>query len=138
MAQRSRLSQGAISRIWRTFGLRPHRTEIFKLSSDPAFIEKVLDVVGLYLAPPDRALVLCVDEKPQIQAVQGTTPAPPSRDSTASSGGARGRCEHRPIRRGGRGTSRQRRSMAEQLARFEALRRALHREERAGSTPVGP
>jgi transposase len=79
MARRSGMSQSAVSRIWRAFGLRPHRTETFKLSSDPAFIEKVRDVVGLYLAPPDRALVLCVDEKPQIQAVQGTAPAYPLR-----------------------------------------------------------
>jgi transposase len=77
MAQRSGMSQSAVSRIWRAFGLRPHRSETFKLSSDPAFIEKVRDVVGLYLDPPDRALVLCVDEKPQIQAVQGTAPAYP-------------------------------------------------------------
>jgi transposase len=73
------MSQTAVSRIWRAFGLRPHRAETFKLSSDPAFVEKVRDVVGLYLAPPDRALVLCVDEKPQIQAVQGTAPAFPMR-----------------------------------------------------------
>src|SRR3954465_7476330 len=77
MARRSGMSQSAVSRIWRAFGLRPHRTETFKLSTDPAFVEKVRDVVGLYLAPPDRALVLCVDEKPQIQAVQGTAPAFP-------------------------------------------------------------
>ena len=83
MAQRSGMSQSAVSRIWRAFGLRPHRTQTFKLSSDPAFIEKVRDVVGLYLAPPDRALVLCVDEKPQIQAVQGTAPAYPLRPGHA-------------------------------------------------------
>ena len=74
MARRVGMSQTAVSRIWRAFGLRPHRAETFKLSSDPAFVEKVRDVVGLYLAPPDRALVLCVDEKPQIQAAQGTAP----------------------------------------------------------------
>ncbi len=55
-----------MSRIWRAFGLRPHRVEAFKLPTDPAFVERVRDVVGLYLNPPDRALVLCVDEKPQI------------------------------------------------------------------------
>ena len=70
MAHRAGMSQTAVSRIWRAFGLRPHRAETFKLSSDPAFVEKVRDIVGLYLAPPDRALVLCVDEKPQIQAAQ--------------------------------------------------------------------
>ena len=69
MAQRSGLSHNTVSRIWRAFGLQPHRTETFKLSSDPFFIEKVRDVVGLYLNPPDRALVLCVDEKSQIQAL---------------------------------------------------------------------
>ena len=69
----------AVSRIWRAFGLRPHRAETFKLSSDPAFVEKVRDIVGLYLAPPERALVLCVDEKPQLQAAQGTAPAFPAR-----------------------------------------------------------
>src|SRR6478752_9330822 len=79
MARRTGMSQTAVSRIWRAFGLRPHQTDTFKLSSDPAFVEKVRDVVGLYLAPPDRALVLCVDEKPQIQAVQGTAPAYPLR-----------------------------------------------------------
>src|SRR3954464_558644 len=77
MARRAGMSQSAVSRIWRAFGLRPHRTETFKLSSDPAFIDKVRDIVGLYLAPPERALVLCVDEKPQIQAAQGTPPAFP-------------------------------------------------------------
>src|SRR3712207_5756883 len=79
MARRAGVSQTAVSRIWRAFGLRPHRAETFKLSSDPAFVEKVRDVVGLYLAPPDRALVLCVDEKPQIGAAQGTAPAFPMR-----------------------------------------------------------
>lgn len=83
MARRAGMSQTAVSRIWRAFGLRPHRAETFKLSSDPAFVEKVRDVVGLYLAPPDRALVLCVDEKPQIQAAQGTAPAFPMRPGQA-------------------------------------------------------
>ena len=72
MAQKSGLSQTAIVRIWHAFGLKPHRTETFKLSSDPYFVEKVRDVVGLYLNPPDKALVLCVDEKPQIQALDQT------------------------------------------------------------------
>jgi transposase len=79
MARRAGMSQAAVSRIWRAFGLRPHRAETFKLSSDPAFVEKVRDVVGLYLAPPERALVLCVDEKPQIRAARGTAPAFPMR-----------------------------------------------------------
>jgi transposase len=79
MAQRVGMSQTMVSRIWRAFGLQPHRTETFKLSSDPAFVDKVRDVVGLYLSPPDRALVLCVDEKPQIQAVERTAPVLPMR-----------------------------------------------------------
>jgi hypothetical protein len=57
------MSHSAVSRIWRTFALQPHRSETFKLSRDPLFIEKVWDIVGLYLNPPERALVLCVDEK---------------------------------------------------------------------------
>jgi transposase len=83
MARRAGMSQTAVSRIWRAFGLRPHRMETFKLSSDPAFVDKVRDVVGLYLTPPERALVLCVDEKPQIQAARGTAPAFPMRPGQA-------------------------------------------------------
>ena len=79
MARQAGMSQTTVSRIWRAFGLQPHRSETFKLSRDPAFVDKVRDVVGLYLNPPDRALVLCVDEKPQIQAVEGTTPVLPMR-----------------------------------------------------------
>ena len=73
------MSQTAISRIWRAFALAPHRSETFKLSTDPHFIDKVRDIVGLYLNPPDRALVLCVDEKPSIQALEGTAPVLPMR-----------------------------------------------------------
>ena len=80
MAARTGLSQSAISRIWRAFALQPHRTETFKLSSDPLFIEKVRDIVGLYLNPPQRALVLCVDEKSQIQALDRTAPRAPGAD----------------------------------------------------------
>jgi transposase len=68
------LSQSAVSRIWRAFGLQPHRQETWKLSRDPLFIDKVRDVVGLYLDPPERAVVLCVDEKSQIQALDRTAP----------------------------------------------------------------
>ena len=75
MARRSGLSHNTVSRIWRAFALQPHRTETFKLSADPLFIEKVRDIVGLYLNPPDRALVLCVDEKSQIQALDRTRPS---------------------------------------------------------------
>jgi transposase len=77
MAKASGLSQSAVMRIWQAFGLQPHRTETFKLSTDPLFIEKVRDIVGLYLNPPDRALVLCVDEKSQIQALDRTQPILP-------------------------------------------------------------
>ena len=73
------LSQSTVSRIWRAFALQPHRTETFKLSTDPLFIEKVRDIVGLYLHPPDRALVLCVDEKAQIQALDRSQPLLPMR-----------------------------------------------------------
>jgi transposase len=79
MAARSGLSQSTVSRIWRAFGLQPHRTETFKLSPDPLFVEKVRDIVGLYLDPPERALVLCVDEKSQIQALDRTQPLLPMR-----------------------------------------------------------
>ena len=68
------LSQSAVSRIWRAFGLQPHRQEAWKLSRDPLFIDKVRDVVGLYLDPPEAAVVLCVDEKSQIQALDRTAP----------------------------------------------------------------
>ena len=79
MAKTCGLSQSSVSRIWRAFVLQPHRTETFKLSKDPLFIEKVRDIVGLYLNPPDKALVLCVDEKSQIQALDRTQPLLPLR-----------------------------------------------------------
>jgi transposase len=77
MAEASGLNQTAIVRIWQAFGLQPHRAESFKLSTDPLFIDKVRDIVGLYLAPPTRAVVLCVDEKSQIQALDRTQPLLP-------------------------------------------------------------
>src|SRR3954464_8243222 len=70
MAKRCGFSRQTVSRIWRTFGLAPHRSESFTLSTDPYFIDKVRDVVGLYLDPPANALVLCVDEKTQVQALE--------------------------------------------------------------------
>jgi transposase len=79
MAQARGLSRSTVHRIWRAFALQPHRTETFKLSTDPLFIEKVRDIVGLYLHPPERALVLCVDEKSQIQALDRTQPLLPMR-----------------------------------------------------------
>ena len=77
LAKERELSHSTVGRIWRAFGLQPHRSETFKLSRDPLFIEKVRDIVGLYLAPPDRALVLSVDEKSQIQALDRTAPVLP-------------------------------------------------------------
>lgn len=77
MAKASGLSQTAVSRIWRAFNLQPHRTETFKLSTDPLFVDKVRDVVGLYMSPPDKAIVLCVDEKSQVQALDRTQPLLP-------------------------------------------------------------
>mgnify|MGYP000408631318 CR=1 FL=1 len=79
MAKDSGLSVSSVQRIWRAFGLQPHRSETFKLSTDPLFIDKVRDVVGLYLDPPARALVLCVDEKSQIQALDRSQPVLPMR-----------------------------------------------------------
>jgi transposase len=77
MAAACGLSPATDQRLWRAFGLKPHRVEAFKLSSDPEFVEKVRDIVGLYLAPPDRALVLCVDEKTEMQALERTQPVLP-------------------------------------------------------------
>src|SRR5256712_3353121 len=77
MAAATGMSQTAISRIWRAFGLKPHQTETFKLSPDPQFIDKVRDIVGLYLNPPEAAVVLCVDEKSQIQALDRSAPVLP-------------------------------------------------------------
>src|SRR4029077_2437493 len=77
MAQVAGLSQTSVGRIWRSFGLKPHLRETFKLSTDPFFVEKVRDVVGLYLAPPEKAIVLGVDEKSQVQALDRTQPAQP-------------------------------------------------------------
>ncbi len=77
MAERSGLSKSTIGRIWKTFDLKPHRTNGFKLSNDPQFVDKVYDVIGLYLNPPEAAVVLCVDEKSQIQALARSQPAFP-------------------------------------------------------------
>ena len=83
MSRATKLSHMAVARIWRAFGLQPHRTESFKLSSDPFFVEKVRDIVGLYLNPPDQAVVLCVDEKSQVQALDRTRPVLPLRPGLA-------------------------------------------------------
>lgn len=79
MAKACGLSTSTVQRIWRAFGLQPHRMETFKLSTDPDFVAKVRDVVGLYMSPPDRAIVLCVDEKSQIQALDRSQPMLPMR-----------------------------------------------------------
>ena len=79
MAAKAGMTQSAVSRIWRAFALQPHRTESFKLSKDPQFIEKVRDIVGLYMSPPEHAMVLCVDEKSQVQALERTAPLLPMR-----------------------------------------------------------
>jgi transposase len=79
MARASGLSVSTVQRIWRAFGLQPHRLETFKLSTDPDFVAKVRDIVGLYVAPPERAVVLCVDEKSQIQALDRSQPMFPMR-----------------------------------------------------------
>jgi transposase len=84
MARSQGMSQSAVSRIWRAFGLKPHLVETWKLSTDPQFIGKVRDVVGLYLDPPEHALVLCVDEKSQIQAADRTAPGLPLWPATAA------------------------------------------------------
>jgi transposase len=77
MAKRSGLSKSTVGRIWKAFDLKPHRADTFKLSKDPLFVEKVCDVVGLYLDPPESAVVLCVDEKSQVQALARTAPVLP-------------------------------------------------------------
>src|SRR3954467_3019690 len=77
MAASQGLSKSTISNLWKSHNLKPHRTKTFKLSPDPKFLEKLTDVVGLYLNPPDKALVLCVDEKTQIQALNRTQPSLP-------------------------------------------------------------
>lgn len=77
MAKAVGISHDSVSRIWRAFGLKPHRSDTFQLSADPLFVEKVRDVVGLYMSPPDNAVVLCVDEKSQVQALDRTQPVLP-------------------------------------------------------------
>jgi transposase len=83
MAKEIGHAPSTVHRIWRAFALQPHRSETFKLSSDPFFVEKVRDIVGLYLSPPERAIVLCVDEKSQVQALDRTQPLLPMRPGQA-------------------------------------------------------
>lgn len=94
MADHLGLSQSMVSRVWRAFGLAPHKQDSWKLSKDPLFVEKVRDVVGLYLNPPERALVLCVDEKTQIQALNRTQPVFPMLPGTPA------RASHDYVRHG--------------------------------------
>ena len=94
MAAELGLSQSAVSRIWRAFGLAPHKQDSWKLSKDPLFVDKVRDVVGLYLDPPERAVVLCVDEKTQIQALNRTAPVFPMLPGTPA------RASHDYVRHG--------------------------------------
>ena len=86
MADKLGISNSSVGRIWRALGLKPHRSETFQLSTDPLFVEKVRDVVGLYMNPPDNAVVLCVDEKSQIQALNRTQPMLPLRPGQAARG----------------------------------------------------
>jgi hypothetical protein len=79
MAKAAGFAPSTIHRIWKAFNLQPHRTETFRLSTDPLFVEKARDIVCLYLSPPERALILCVDEKSQIQALDRSQPLLPMR-----------------------------------------------------------
>ena len=83
MAERAGVSSSTVQRVWSARGIRPHRVETFKLSTDPRFEEKLVDVVGLYLNPPDKAVVLCVDEKSQIQALDRTQASLPMKKGRA-------------------------------------------------------
>jgi transposase len=94
LAAELKMSQSAVSRIWRAFGLAPHKQDSWKLSKDPLFVEKVRDIVGLYLDPPERAMVLCVDEKTQIQALNRTQPVFPMLPGTPA------RASHDYVRHG--------------------------------------
>jgi transposase len=94
MAEHLGLSQSMVSRVWRAFGLAPHNQDSWKLSKDPQFVEKVRDIVGLYLNPPERAVVLCVDEKTQIQALNRTAPVFPMLPGTPA------RASHDYVRHG--------------------------------------
>jgi transposase len=99
MATRTGLSKSTIGRIWKKFGLKPHLQDSFKLSADPFFVEKVVDVVGLYHNPPERVVVLCVDEKSQIQALdrsQPMMPGMPTGGPTTTCGTASPACSPRP------------------------------------------
>ncbi len=103
LAETGAVSRETVRRIWRAFGLQPHRSETFKLSTDPLFVEKARDICGLYLNPPDKALVLCVDEKSQIQALDRTQPLPADAPGAARTADPRLRParDDQPVRRAG-------------------------------------
>jgi transposase len=103
MAEASGLSVSTVQRIWRAFGLQPHRMETFKLSTDPNFVAKVRDVVGLYVSPPEHAIVLCVDEKSQIQALDRSQPMLPMRPGQPAKGAMTTRCRVPQVPRRDRG-----------------------------------
>ena len=111
MAKESGLSVSSVQRIWRAFGLQPHRMETFKLSTDPDFVTKVRDVVGLYVSPPQHAVVLCVDEKSQIQALDRSQPMLPMRPGSPHGAATTTRAMARP-RSSRRSTLRRARSSA--------------------------
>lgn len=96
MARASGVSRSTVGRIWRTFGLQPHRSETFKLSPDSQFIEKVRDIVGLYMSPPENAVVLCADEKSQIQALERSQSLLPMSPGQLSGGRRTTRVTERP------------------------------------------
>ncbi|QEW29918.1 hypothetical protein RIdsm_05764 (plasmid) [Roseovarius indicus] len=95
MAAETGRSHTKIRRIWTAFGLQPHRSETFKLSTDPLFVDKVQDVVGLYMSPPNRAIVLCVEAKSQILALDRERPVPPSGEPLPMSFTEQPRCSLR-------------------------------------------
>ena len=101
MAARAGVRPATVQRIWSARGIKPHRVETFKLSNDPRFEEKLADVVGLYLNPPEKAIVLCVDEKTQIQALDRTQPSLPMKPGPGRDDDPRLQAQrhHHPVRR---------------------------------------
>ena len=141
MAREAGLSQTAVSRIWRAFGLQPHRQDTFKLSSDPLFVEKVRDIVGLYMDPPLMAMVLCVDEKSQIQALDRTQPMLPLAPGHPRAAHPRLRApwHHHAVRGAGhRHRSRHRRAASAPPQQRVPAVPAHHRSQRAGNAGHPP
>jgi hypothetical protein len=130
MARQSGLSVSTVQRIWQAFGLKPHRQETFKLSTDPDFVAKVRDVVGLYLAPPEHAVVLSVDEKSQIQALDRSQTVFPMRCGQPQ------RRSHDYVRHGALLTERQiRRSVHRSVEELEAAINAFLDQHNADPKP---